>query len=420
MVWWAGVLVEYFGPKVVMGLRILAAGFTNAFDIIGQTLRVITALLKGDWSGAWNAAGSLVGTMVLGIGRIIDAVFPGALAVITRMVDGIKDVMGRKLVEVFDGTIRKVRDVSDAFFRMYDAVVGHSYVPDMVEGVAAWMAKLDAGMVVPAVNATDATRSAFESLRNDVAGILESLLTDAERAARQLATETGKINALFATGRSRMTRGQADQAIAGLAGQNLTMGGIPQLGDITQAVDFQQTMRDKQKVFDDAAARFADQFASNMERVLRGDIKGVFLDMLQDTLRASLSNLGTSLFKSFGTAGGGLNLGKIGSSIASLFGGFKMPGFKTGGSFWVGGAGGADSQTVAFRASPGEMVDIRKPGQTTGNRAQLNFDLRGAVMTTDLLQQMQGMAAQSGGMAFNASRSQVPADLARQQAYRTR
>lgn len=37
--------------------------------------------------------------------------------------------------------------------------------------------------------------------------------------------------------------------------------------------------------------------------------------------------------------------------------------FATGGSFKVGGAGGIDSQLVTLAATPGEMVDVRRPGQ---------------------------------------------------------
>lgn len=46
--------------------------------------------------------------------------------------------------------------------------------------------------------------------------------------------------------------------------------------------------------------------------------------------------------------------------------GLGLPGFQHGGSFTVGGAGGPDSQVVAFRATPGERVDIRTPGQQGG------------------------------------------------------
>ena len=44
-----------------------------------------------------------------------------------------------------------------------------------------------------------------------------------------------------------------------------------------------------------------------------------------------------------------------------------LPGFATGGSFMVGGAGGTDSQLVAFRATPNERVIIQTPSQQGGS-----------------------------------------------------
>lgn len=41
----------------------------------------------------------------------------------------------------------------------------------------------------------------------------------------------------------------------------------------------------------------------------------------------------------------------------------QMPAYRTGGSYTVGGSGGTDSQTVAFRATPGERVQINTPAQ---------------------------------------------------------
>jgi Phage-related minor tail protein len=47
-------------------------------------------------------------------------------------------------------------------------------------------------------------------------------------------------------------------------------------------------------------------------------------------------------------------------------------GFAKGGSFRVGGGmTGVDSEMVAFRATPGEMVDVRRPGQPGGGHAQV-------------------------------------------------
>jgi hypothetical protein len=51
----------------------------------------------------------------------------------------------------------------------------------------------------------------------------------------------------------------------------------------------------------------------------------------------------------------------------TLVAAIKSVGFAQGGSFRVGGGlTGLDSQMVAFRATPGEMVDVRRPGQGGG------------------------------------------------------
>lgn len=47
--------------------------------------------------------------------------------------------------------------------------------------------------------------------------------------------------------------------------------------------------------------------------------------------------------------------------------------FAQGGSFRVGGVGGIDSQLVQFKATPGEMVDVRKPGQTSPSTVNLTL-----------------------------------------------
>ena len=55
----------------------------------------------------------------------------------------------------------------------------------------------------------------------------------------------------------------------------------------------------------------------------------------------------------------------LGGAFGSMF---DIGGFATGGSFTVGGSGGTDSQLVAFRASPGEQVDISTPAQQSARQ----------------------------------------------------
>lgn len=59
-------------------------------------------------------------------------------------------------------------------------------------------------------------------------------------------------------------------------------------------------------------------------------------------------------------------LAKGASLVASIKSQSVPTGFKTGGSFTVGGSGGQDSQYVPIMATPGEQVDIWRPGERRG------------------------------------------------------
>jgi len=88
--------------------------------------------------------------------------------------------------------------------------------------------------------------------------------------------------------------------------------------------------------------------------------KDVALDAIRSVANAILSSM---------SFGGGF----FGTLFKGLLGG--LIGFANGGSFTVGGTGGIDSQLVAFRATPGEMVDIRKPGQDRAEGIHVTFGL---------------------------------------------
>jgi len=107
----------------------------------------------------------------------------------------------------------------------------------------------------------------------------------------------------------------------------------------------------------------AETFGQNMQDWFGQAIDGTFKlkdalgDLFKQLAKVAVNNLFSSLFTnaSHPVQGGGL-LGGIG----------KLFGFARGGSFKVGGAGGIDSQMVAFKASPNEQVSVTKPGQERG------------------------------------------------------
>jgi len=151
-----------------------------------------------------------------------------------------------------------------------------------------------------------------------------------------------------------------------------------------------------------AFADFASSVIKNLSQMVT---EMLIMKPIAEALKGALSGMGTGggggaggfLSSLFG-GGGGMGGGGMGGGIGSLFGGFA-----TGGSFTVGGAGGVDSQMVAFRASPGEKVDITRPGEQKNGSNETtsgNMSITMNVYTQD---------AQS----FKRSEGQVQAQLAR-------
>jgi len=108
-----------------------------------------------------------------------------------------------------------------------------------------------------------------------------------------------------------------------------------------------------------------------------------------------LKPIAESLMGVLGGIGGG---GGGGGFLSGLLGGIFKGGFATGGSFAVGGSGGVDSQMVAFRASPGERVNITRPGEEDRNGGTQRVTMN--VYTQD-------------AESFKRSESQISAKLAR-------
>lgn len=251
--------LQVFGEIVARVLGAAVEIITGAVNVITNVLRALAALLRGDFSTMWNALGSAVSSLVTGVLRAFEALFPGVIGFVRQLVEGVTAWLQGRLGAVLGWVIGKVREVGDAFFKLYDAVVGHSYIPDMVEEIGDWISKLQGNMVSPVQNMTDASAAAFSGMAGDI-----------------------------------------DSTLSGL-------------------------------------------FRSIQSKDWKGVLGGLF-------------DIGGKMGGNVGKVAG------IGKSILSAFGG-GLPGFKTGGSFTVGGSGGIDSSIVAFRGTPGERVDVSTKAQ---------------------------------------------------------
>jgi hypothetical protein len=270
--------------------------------------------------------------------------------------------------------------------------------------------------------AASETKKPVDDLNQSLQSLLQSLLTPGEQAAKQRAAESEILQKAFNAelitteqlldARQRMRDMDFREAFAATVKPGPDQN--PQLNDPNLP-----TATFGGAIMSEEAAKalreqMAGTFRGALDALKNGGTKGLFEWMadqlsnrLMDRLADILTNFVDQLMKSQG--------GNVGSALSAIFGSTgSTPGFATGGSFTVGGSGGIDSQLVKFRATPGEMVNIRH-GNDNGGGGSVVFDLRGAVMTSDLLNQMNAISARTGGQVYGQIKSEQARAMKAQQ-----
>lgn len=151
-----------------------------------------------------------------------------------------------------------------------------------------------------------------------------------------------------------------------------------------------------------------------------GDVfKNVANQIIADLLRISVRRgiiepLADAMFG--GAQGGQGGGGSGGGWLASIM--KFIPKFSTGVTDFAGGLAYVHQGEVLANLAPGtDVIPAHAVGKGGGKGSPVHFDLRGAVMTPDLLQQMERMAAGAQGSAVQGARQVVPADRARSDRY---
>lgn len=197
---WDGV-VSQFKLSVELLKQIFTGDLMGAFATIGQmvqnTFQTIVSILEALFPGitatvtewatgivtaiqeAWTGLLEFVTTTWQGISDFItnaantiltalQEMSTMALEAVMAMVNGIIEWVGNKLNAAWDMAINGIEKVKGAFQGLYQAVVGGSYIPDMVTEIGQHMNTLGENLVKPAQEATSEVDSLFSSLAGSV------------------------------------------------------------------------------------------------------------------------------------------------------------------------------------------------------------------------------------------------------------
>lgn len=345
--------------------------------------------------------------------------------IIKRLYNAVKTWVMDKLNAIWDGVKKRIEAVKGYFYDLYDAVVGNSYVPDMVDGIADQMARLEGVMVKPAASATDRAAQAFEAMAGRVQGILDRLFPEARArldfqadsdALAELA-KRGELSAeAYAEALRRLKREHAE-----------TMAQIerdsPDTIQVLPATDIPE-------MFKEGSVEF-NKLLDGMERkaeVATVRIAESFRDMADKTL-ASFSNLANSI-KSGGflgilesVIGLGFQLGSIGVFGKSVATKLNAPRSFEGGGYtgYAPRSGGLDGKG-GFMAMlhPNETVLDHARGQRAPGTQNVQVSVGVDPRTGNLLAFVDGRVATFAGPIAQGGAQLAAANAGRMQTRRVR
>lgn len=159
--------------SAVLGPLLIALGPVVA--IFGKLLPLLVGLIPvvatlGRALLALAIAGGPLTLIALAVGAVYtawqnwDKIEP----ILRDLYNAAKAWLQDKLGGVINFVKQSVEGLIYPWKKLYEAVVGHSYVPDMIKGVAAWFGKLPSVMVAPTIEATEAVSRAFEDMAGGI------------------------------------------------------------------------------------------------------------------------------------------------------------------------------------------------------------------------------------------------------------
>jgi hypothetical protein len=270
---------------------------------------------------------------------------------IAPMINAIDKLMP-KIAAAFKPATDAMNKFSNTAKKMENDVTKNSYIPDMVDEIVRQMQKAD---------------KAFNSSEQVMQRYVEN--------AKQMAADVRAFDLMSQAERASGAIGRADARAARPDFLGNT-GSIKVNEAALSSTDWIDKWKEGQtKAINDndqLRLAFASTFSDGLSEALNGNggnwMKTWFQKTLQNAFQNAMNNLGGSIFDIFKGAGSGSssggNAGGWVKAIASFF--TKSPGFASGGSGVVGGSGGPDSKFIGMRLSPGELVNVSKPGNDNG------------------------------------------------------
>ena len=368
-------------------LRILSAlveAVNAAFKVIGDVFKIVAALLRGDFSAAWEGVKSLVSNVISGIIGVLKSLAPEAVAAVQSMASGFATWLGSLASQmitygrnIIDGLVAGIKAAPQAVFNALKSVVFTG-----VDGIKSFLGINSPSRLFMEFGGfvTDGLAIGIQNGIGTVKGAMDDL--------------SGAVGAGFVLP-PLMSANDNDDGTAATseASKNLaTMLGLTQ--------EWQNVIGTIGSTIGGTAGRIADAFLNVVVPAIgkAGDQTQSFQDQVSQAAGA-ITNMFTQLF---GKKAGGIigTIANIGMSVAQAFGAFKVPGRAVGGPVM------ANQPYVVGEKRPELFVPSTsgriEPNLNGGRRGGNTYHISGNLLTEefwDQIKQMDDQSAMRGALA---------------------
>ena len=222
--------------------------------------------------------------------------------ILRALYEGAKKWILKGLGYILEYIKNPIGAVTNAFKAMYVAVVGNSYVPDMVDEIGQHMNRLQANMVDPATKATQSVTEAARQMASDVSALLDRLFPEIAAARAQMED----LALIDKAGLSDAARAEARRRALGIDGKARVSDDLLNTGPLEKAAEVAGTvfkdLRDKAEIQTVRIAKtFSDMVkdvSSSLQRLTSAVKDGGFFGILDAVIGLGIQLGQTGLFGS--------------------------------------------------------------------------------------------------------------------------
>lgn len=161
----SAIVARVFGEVVGRVLAAFVQVFSGVVRQIGLAVKLVGALLSGDFAGAWQAAKDMVANVVDTLLNVIDSLFPGAKAALVSMFNGMRDVFNNMVAPLFRWVSDRAGEVATRFGQAFASAV--NFARDLYNGVRTWVADRLGPLIKWAADRINELRGAFGALADE-------------------------------------------------------------------------------------------------------------------------------------------------------------------------------------------------------------------------------------------------------------